>query len=222
MGMVHSGSTLLATILGSSSKAFLIPLETRVYGLDNKTGNTRFFVEKVNSIDSEFVIEKSPSHIFNINSLRKDFPKSKILITVRNPIDVVSSLHRRDNDFDGSLKQCIEYLDACENALTVKESFVVEYEEVIENFSSYVPEICSFVGMDFEEKMFNFYDHSPQWFEYAIKMNDDHLIRRAAQMKMPLFDGRKMFRELISNSQKEIIIEKCQDAYLKITGKKLA
>ncbi len=221
IGGSHCGTTLMATILGSHDQCSLIPLETCVYVEENKNLSKKYFKNAIASIESNFVVEKTPRHLFSIEQMKLDFPESKFICMTRNSIDVVASLYRRDQEFNSAIYQCSNDLSGCLEAVAIDNVLLVEYESLITDFYSTVKNVCDFIGISYQPDMKNFYQNAPTWFE-NLKDNDDHLDRRSRQMLEPIFDGRGMFRDTLSSDQIDQIIFDCSEKYYYLTQKHLA
>jgi hypothetical protein len=219
-GPPHSGTTLTATVIGVNSRCYLIPSESGAYFQAHIQTLRKPFVRKVAAIESEFVVEKTPHHIFNINKIKEDFSDGKFIVTMRNPIDIVGSLFKTYDDFNFSVYTCSDYLSSCISAMN-SGVYLIEYEDIIENFDKTISDACEYIGIDFEDRMKNFHEHSPLWFEKAID-SDEHLKRRSEQMRQPLFDGRGIGNKILDSEQIDQVLFDCADKYELITGKVLA
>lgn len=217
VGPPHSGTTLLATILGSNSECFLIPSESAAYCKQHINTLRKPFINKVSSIDSQFVVEKTPSHIFNIEKMREDFPDAKFILILKNPLDIVGSMLKTYDDFNFSVYTCSDYLSASLVALK-KDIYLIQYEDIVSNFNETILNLCKYIGIEFQEKMINFHEHSPIWFEKFID-SDNHLKRRSQQMRQPLFDGRGIGRTYLNDKQTDQVMFDCFDKYEEVVRK---
>lgn len=216
-GPPHSGTTLTATILGVNESCYLIPTESGAYSQRHIQTLRKPFIKKVNLIDSEFVVEKTPHHIFNIHKIQEDFPDAKLIVTVRNPIDIVGSLMNSYGDFNFSIYTCSDYLSSCISSMK-NGIYLIEYENIIEDFDNTISDVCDYIGVVFSDRMKKFYDHSPTWFEKSIG-HDSLLTKRSEQMRQPLFDGRGTGYKNLTRSQIDQVLFDCADKYNILTGK---
>lgn len=220
VGPPHSGTTLLATILGANSKCFLIPSESAAYSKQHIGALRKPFVKKVATIDSQFIVEKTPSHIFNLDKMQEDFPDAKFILIIKNPLDVVGSMLKTYNDFNFSVYTCSDYLSASISALK-NNVYLIEYEDIIDDFTKTISRLCDYVGLEFEDRMINFHENSPIWFENFIE-SDNLLRKRSQQMRQPLFDGRGIGRKNLNDQEISQVIFDCFDKYEQIISKKNA
>jgi hypothetical protein len=220
-GCAHGGTTLMATILGANKDWHLITTETCAYTLDKWT-NRSDLIKRLPE-NSQRVIEKTPRHVYNLNSIKKDFPQSSFVVMVRNPLDVVLSIYKRDGNFNNALYQHSSDLTACISVINKQDTVIVEYENIIEDFDLTVKNVCNHTGVEFTESMRNFHMYSPSWFEEFLQQGrNEHLLKRSVQMKTPLFDGRGRGILELSPKQARLVIQDCEDKYFMLTGKNIS
>jgi hypothetical protein len=186
VGGKHSGTTLTATILGANSKCVLIPMESGAYSTKHIENLRSAFIRQAKLVESEFLVEKTPDHVYQIDKIQEDWPDSPIFIVTRNPIDRVASTFRRHGNFGQSIYECVNDMTACIYAIQKPNTYLVTYESIVKNFNQTVSEMCNFAGLEFEESMINFHENSPTWF--PNHQHDSHHKIRSDQMKMPLYD----------------------------------
>lgn len=211
LGGKHCGTTLTATILGANSRCFLIPMESGAYSIEHIRQLRRPFIKQVSKIDSDFVVEKTPDHVYQIDKIQKDWPDSAIFVVTRNPIDQVASMFKRNKNFNKSVYDCSNDLSACIYAINKENTFLVQYEDIVKNFNKTVSQMCNFAKINFESSMINFYDHSPTW--YQNQLHDEHHRIRSEQMKTPLFDDSGKGKSILNQSQIDQVVFDCMDKY---------
>lgn len=101
-GCGHSGTTLLAARLGCHDLIDVIPFETRAFRPDVPLHIAKhFFEEHIKTMDpSVYLLEKTPRNVLTIDRILRAFPESKIILTVRNPLDSIASLKERYGSFE--------------------------------------------------------------------------------------------------------------------------
>lgn len=212
VGGIHSGTTLMATILGSNSRCWLITSETGAYSLRHIKNIRSLFVKKVKTLEAEMVVEKTPSHVFNIDKIQEDFPEAKIVIMARNPVDSVASTFKVHGDFNKAVYDCSNDLSGCISATAYDNTNLVFYEDLVKNFDLTVKKLCNKIELNYEESMKNFHNNDFAWFEGFIE-ESDFFKRRSLQMKMPLFDDSgKGYKELTENQISQINFD-CMGKY---------
>lgn len=214
-GTMHSGTTLMATVMGSNSKCHLIAEETGAYSKKHIDHLRNVFVKQTDSIKKEYFVEKTPSHVFNIDKMQEDFSSSFFIVMVRNPIDAVASIYKDYKDFNLSIYSYTNHLVAASYALQRSNTILVEYEKIVKDFDNVVGNVCDFVGLSFETSMKNFHEQDHQWFGKLLDI-DEVFKKRAQQMKQPLFDGTGKGYKYLSKEQINQIEFDCFERYQKI------
>jgi len=206
-GGAHSGTTLMATILGAHSKTDLIPYETSVYLHDPH--NAKTLIENIVG-DQEWAIEKTPRNLFFMPKIREDFPSSKFVVMFRNPLDVSASIYARMNRWPYAVREATNDLQGCINCMRDTDVIIVSYESLITDFDNTVKKVCKHVGLDYEKGMSEFHNAAPQWFG---KTDNKWLNHRANQVKQPLYDGRGRWKKELSELQSKEISNKAMKNY---------
>jgi Sulfotransferase family len=217
VGGKHSGTTLTATILGANSKCSLITMETGAYSRIHIEQTRVPFINYVKSVESDFVVEKTPDHVYQIDKIRKDWPDSPIFIVSRNPIDRVASTMRRHGDWGQSIYECSNDMSACIYGLNYNRTYLVMYEDIVKNFVPTVQGMCDFAGLTFENSMINFHENSPLW--YRGQLHDEHHNVRSKQMRTPLYDDSGWGIDYLTKEQVAQVEFDCMEKYQTLLSK---
>lgn len=169
------------------------------------------FVRQASLVKSEFLVEKTPDHVYQVDKIQEDWPDSPIFIVTRNPIDRVASTLRRHGNFNQSVYECANDIQACIYAATKRNTFLVTYENIVKDFNNAVQKMCDFAGLEFEESMKNFHDNAPEWF--PNHQHDSHHRIRSEQMKKPLYDDSGWGIDYLSKDQIGQVNFDCSDKY---------
>lgn len=98
-GCGHSGTTLIAGKLGRHEDIFLVGRESRIFipnrGLYAAKCVAREWDYIAQYLGKKKILEKTPKHIHCIARILRIIPTAKFILTVRNPLDNVSSLKPR-------------------------------------------------------------------------------------------------------------------------------
>lgn len=155
VGCSHSGTTLMATILGRNSNILALGNESYLFG--QQYSAIKYGVKQWDVIAQQLskknFVEKTPKHVFEIGKILKILPSCKIIYIVRNAEDNIASLYKRNSDFSFSLKKYIsDNLVAMkfENDKRVKKVF---YESLVRTPETTVKSICDFIDVNFEPEM---------------------------------------------------------------------
>tara|TARA_B100000575_G_scaffold148723_1_gene118629 strand:+ start:3268 stop:3993 length:726 start_codon:yes stop_codon:yes gene_type:complete len=207
-GCGHTGTTLLARMMGVHSEIYNPPFETNIFLAYNSL-KWKYLIESLykearrKKKDYKVLLEKTPRHIWHIDFIRRKLPETKFILMTRNGKDVIASLYERYKDIQASIRR---YKD--DSLLTIrqiddKKVFLLRYEDLIENPKKCLKEIMNFVELKFESDMLNFHQTKVSWFkldEIKKKSRKDgvsHNNFRNWQVNQPLFKSPKTWKERI-------------------------
>lgn len=207
-GFGHSGTTLMATMLGAHPKTHLIPHETRWFVKDVEKGK-RKLAEVQERYPELIIVEKTPTHMHSIDKI--DIPDAKFVVMIRHPYDITTSLYVRYNDMEKAVKRVTNDFNKLQSLIS--DIHIVKYEDLIDNPKKTLTEVCSYAGLRFSYKMLEHEKYAPVWFKVDNPKNvrgqgKEHEVRRAWQVQQPLFDGRNRWKRDLNAREQEIIIKK--------------
>jgi FkbM family methyltransferase len=218
VGCGHTGTTLMATILGSHSKVRTIERETSWF-----LGNKNVFEQEYNKEAStaikegkSHICEKTPRHLYKINEISKIFEGAKFIIMVRNPLDVTASLKRRSGNFDSALKRCFEDQSTSISFKEKPNTLIVHYEDLVNDTKKTLQEACHFLNLDYESDMMSYHEKPKEWFGIHNPTETDgigeknHIIRRAWQMNQPIKNNNGKWKEILTEKEQGAVLEKCK------------
>jgi O-antigen/teichoic acid export membrane protein len=116
--------------------------------------------------------EKTPGHVLWLPQIHDLFPNAKIIVTVRDPRDVLVSYDdrwgggRRETAFLMNTAALVRYyLRRCfdDPGFPPDRVFIVRYEELTSRPLPLLKAICQFLEVDFQPSMVDFYEHSENW-----------------------------------------------------------
>jgi hypothetical protein len=111
--------------------------------------------------------EKTPAHILFLPEMRKMFPDARVVVTLRDPRDLLVSYdeawggNNRDSLF---LMKCAAVVRHYLTQLLETPGFpreqmlVVKYEELVTDPQTALGEVCAFLGIDFDPGMLDFHE----------------------------------------------------------------
>ncbi|ABE59338.1 O-linked N-acetylglucosamine transferase family protein [Chromohalobacter israelensis] len=218
VGCGHSGTTLMASLLGAHPEVHTIPRETYWF-LNNPNLNNEYYQEKRKSRreGKSIVCEKTPRHIYKIKEIKEKFPNAQIIAMTRDSKDVVSSLKKRSGNFEHSVQRWISDNKALlefKNESWIK---LVKYENLVTRKESVVHEILSFLDLTYTEEVFDFHKKNYKWFgiEDAKKTDgrgeENHISLRSWQMTQPIHDNRGVWKKGLSKKEVAIVDAKCKN-----------
>lgn len=207
-GCGHSGTTLTAAKIGNHPAVYLIPRETHNFepsnGLHCSKLVTLEWLNTTEFLDKSVLIEKTPKHIHSIKRIKKILPKSKFILTLRNPLDNCASLLNRFKNIGYATER---WLIDNKELLKIKDknSFFVKYEDITSRPLHEFKKICSFLDIPWNEEILinrkTVYD--------KIVQNGNMEIRRS-QVNNIIEQNFGKWANILSKNQEKFVIEKTQ------------
>jgi len=186
IGFPRSGTTLLDTILRSHSQTLV--LEEKPYLLDirhefyktheiseilklDENEKIRMQKKYFSSFDynpNKLIIDKYPLNLIELGFIKTLFPKSKIILAIRHPLDcIISCVLTAFKMNDGMVhfenihttsffyNECFEILFKY-FAFYEIEYHQVKYENIISDFKNEVTKLIKFLNLSFEDNIYNY------------------------------------------------------------------
>ena len=186
IGFPRSGTTLLDTILRSHSQTLV--LEEKPYLLDvrhrfyknhelsdilkiNKTDKIKMQEQYFNAFEhksDQLIIDKYPLNLIELGFIKTLFPKSKIVLAIRHPLDcIISCVMTAFKMNDGMVNfeniqttayfynECFELLFKYFNYYEIN-YHTVKYENVITNFKYEISNLLKFLNLNYQKNINNF------------------------------------------------------------------
>jgi hypothetical protein len=222
-GCGHSGTSLVAAMLGSHKEIYAINEETALFTkLTLTNGDIRALIrERYKPLALEkgasFICEKTPLHIHHLPRIRAAFPGAQIVIPVRDARDVALSIRRRI----GSLE--VGYLRwARDNAVVQREhaaksadTLIFRYEDLIDDIEGILGTICRRLGLPYDPMMMEYYRDERTWFGAPIEVSSDppdpkdHVRYRNWQIKQPIMERRGHWRTQLGKREIAMVQGAC-------------
>lgn len=161
----------MAAKLSNHSKVMGIARETGIFipGSNSLIGAKSIAHEWVYFADFynyDFILEKTPKHVYSYYRIKKILPSSKFVVMVRNPLDNISSLYKRFGNLDFSIMRWIYDNEQVLKLAGKEDVHFIKYEDFTGNPEGKLKEITSFLGLDYEGSMLesnkNLYNNIPQ------------------------------------------------------------
>jgi len=100
-------------------------------------------------------VQKATSYIFHVDTIFRAIPDARVIFLIRNPFDLAASLKRR-----GEWRRMMRMIWGWNQGVAVAESWRddsrflnVRYEDLVEQPTSVLREICQFADLPFEEAL---------------------------------------------------------------------
>lgn len=201
-GCGHSGTTLLARILGAHPQIYVPPNETNAF-LDEKRMGDRLDRLRQNTLASgkPYLVEKTPRHLRRMNAIRAGVPGARFVIIVRDGRDVAASIGKReDGDYAGGLARWVK-----DNARVLKERrskdvHVLRYEDIVTDAEGTIRKVCRFLGVAYDDQMLRYHERPANWFgrkevREVGRPGKEHGDLRNWQVNQPIYDGRGRWKK---------------------------
>jgi hypothetical protein len=207
-GCGHTGTTLLARILGVHSEIYNPPYETNMFLAYNTLKSeellkSHFLDAKNAKKGCSVFLEKTPRHIWHVDCVKRVVPDARFLLMTRNGRDVIASLYERTENIYESISR---YKD--DSLLTIRQldaqsSLLIKYEDLIINPHLELNKIVKFIDLKFESSMLNFHKDTVNWFNLDDTEKGtgiegiEHDKLRNWQVNQPIFTNSKPWNERI-------------------------
>ena len=243
MGFPRSGTTLLDSILRSHScievleeKPFISQIRDKLFKSHNNLINSLETIDsqKILSIQTEYldllniendfllsdkiIIDKFPLNIIEIGFIKRIFPSSKFIISLRHPCDVILSCFASNFKINEGMANFYDLESAAilynevfllfqhyRNIFDV-DCFMIKYEDVVKDFKPTIKNLINFLNLNWEDNL-KYFNNTAL---YRSKINTPSY----SQVIQPLYDSSinrwKNFKE-INNIYP--VVEKWIDAF---------
>lgn len=210
-GCGHSGTTLIAVILGTHPEIYVPRTETGIFmpKLKNFRRLARIsylyqatpFARRraFQALEKEaiaqgrpYVVEKTPGHIRHLDKISKTFPDAKFIIPVRNGRDTTYSLFKRTGDFDKATDRWISDVRLSAAQQGKPNALVYRHEDLVRNTRKTLENICRFLEVPFLDTLVDFHKSPQPW---TGQKESDHISNREWQVNQPIFDSSGKWRK---------------------------
>jgi hypothetical protein len=191
---------------------------------------TRRFIKILSLLAEEqgknLVLEKTPDHVYYLESIKKFVSGAKIIHLLRSGADVVASLyevtHQYPQGFGGAwdIDLCIKcWTMAVEISLRhlhQPNHILVRYEHLVEDPHLVLSQLCEFIGVEFDERMLQDYRGVAKQVTLGVepwKASASQVIQNANCQK---------FYQLFDEAQQEYILERLSAVNLDEISMKLS
>lgn len=166
---------------------------------------------EANKENKHFICEKTPRHVLRIDRIRGLYPGSKIIVIVRNGLDVTASLKERWGNFRNAMERWVK-----DNSIMLEfrnryDFHILKYEDLITSPHEELEKICRYCGIPMHESMLQ-HDKiadSKQW-ELELRRNQVH---------RPLTDRRGRWKESLDSHEVEQFMEYAGEMMIKLDYK---
>ena len=106
-GCGHSGTTIVARIIGAHREVFWPPFETEIFLAEEREAywNYLALLSLAAKSGKRALVEKTPRHLYRLDLIRKLVHGAKFVITVRDGRDVAASFIKRVGNADVGIRR---------------------------------------------------------------------------------------------------------------------
>ena len=187
VGFPRSGTTLLDSILRSHSKTYLIEElpylinlrhnffknnsleELSTMSLEKKIMLQKEYFNSFNYSKEKFIIDKFPLNLIELGFIKILFPKSKIILALRHPLDTILScvltsfkINEAMANFE-NLNTAAHFYNEVFDLYKVYENsfkaniYKIKYENVVQKFDIEIENLLNYLNLEFENSVKNYH-----------------------------------------------------------------
>ena len=209
LGCGHSGTSVLLRLLGTHSRIYGIPYESRVFmhsDFKRKLASLIWTRDTIAQAKNRWV-EKTPAHVRFVETIFSEYPEAKVLLVIRDGRDVTVSLRKRYGDFERGLKRWVADNQDGQNWAGHPGVLTVKYEDLVKHYDQTMVRICEFLEEKIEDGMLSF--HEQPAFVFSKKVSNpgseagqSHNEYRNWQINQKLFDGSGKWKNEMLDDEK--------------------
>ena len=213
VGCGHSGTSLLQAILASHPEVFGVRGESRAFAIgDHRAGvpllhtwlmrdtfsTVNNWYAEAQQADRTVIVEKTPKHVHALGPLLRLWPRSQVVLVVREPLDVIASLVRRGFSLEEATLRWDEDNRAALPYMRHARVRLFRYEEFVQRPSDVLDSLLTRLGLSPDPSLLDRY-----WRDAAERppaersRTTPHRALRERQIQMPVFDGRRTWNETL-------------------------
>ncbi|HKK87911.1 MAG TPA: sulfotransferase [Saprospiraceae bacterium] len=112
-----------------------------------------FFKELLEKNNKHYWAEKTPNNVYCIDEFLSSFPLGKVIVTIRDPLEIICSLLDKGNSLFAALSHTLIHLSLAAGYEKSDRLFILPYEHLIENPENTIRKICLFIDQPYEPGM---------------------------------------------------------------------
>ena len=165
-GCGHTGTSIIARVISEHSKILFIPVESGMYLANRYFDETSYVAEYTDMAENggcEFILEKTPRHIWHVDYIRRRTLGSKFLLTTRDGREVIASLYERTQNWEASRNRYIDDSVLTLRQLEMGDCRLIKYEDFVRATPQVLISTYDWLGLDYEEKVLTFHERPVKW-----------------------------------------------------------
>ena len=210
IGCGHSGTTLLAREIGKCNDVLLVPRETNWFvkciNYSGLRSNLRDIETIATSLNKNFIVEKTPKHIHQIDILQAALDETILVSIIRNPFDTIGSLYKRTGDFDFALERYCTDNAVLLNMMKERDNRLnlIRFEDFTADPTGVIQRLIGEFGI-------GDYDVESSVSYPASYSNSDLFQLRISQLEKPIAQNTGHSAEILNQQQRDAIRSQCED-----------
>lgn len=192
VGCGHSGTTILQKILGNHKSIYGIPYETGLFMHTDTVVKEQLSRYGRARGRKKWVCEKTPTHVYWIDSMYKYTRHPKIIVIIRDGRDVVASLKKRGGSLEGAVDRWVKDNQEWMASPHRHEFHVLKYEDFVRDPPHELRRICDFIQEEYDDGMLTYGKQSiqlPEDFFEGLINGPKHSVLRQYQVNQDIYDG---------------------------------
>jgi hypothetical protein len=222
-GCGHSGTTLILAILLENPECHGLRIETRAF-FNLPENEAVDLIKSYYKNGYRYFVEKTPTNVYKINVIIKNFNDAKIVVCYRHPYDTIASIKRRGFDLEHCINRYVNDNIAW-LSLTSPNIIPIKYENVVSNPTATIETLCNSLELKFDTTMLEYYRRTELFFNISEQNYDEytkehrnydlsefkrhegnqHRMFRNYQLKMPITNFSNSYTKILSPAELEYI-----------------
>jgi hypothetical protein len=210
-GCGHSGTTILNKIMSNHKNIYGLDYETGIF-VKHKGEKLHSEINKLNKqrklCNKKWLCEKTPGHVYHIDTIFQLVRTPKIILLVRDGRDVVSSLHKRYSNFEFSISRWIKDNQQWLNSEHRNKLYVLRYEDFVKSPEKEIKKICYYLEEDYDDRMLDYPKQEmilpKNIFDKEIS-GEYHKLLRLYQINQNIYDGTKRYLKDLTALQMNLL-----------------
>ena len=200
-GCGHSGTTLIANILGHHRNIYSQPREPKTFIGHPLRVQTRLCGELARTLarGKRCLVEKRPDNIERLDSIRANLSNLRIIIPIRDGRDVAASLVARGLTMNEGQRRWVSANRLAFQNINRPDCVVYRHEDLIDSPETVLRKICDFLELPYDEDMLRYHERPRDWWGQTPTGPADpkleHNKNRSWQVNQPIFDNRGRWKK---------------------------
>lgn len=198
VGCGHSGTSLLAAILGRSDDLLMIGYESGAFfpkqSLATSREVVRSWLNLARQADFRGFVEKTPKHILCTDRIRRVVPDARFVGIVRDGRDVMASFLSRGLQPGFAVDRWVADNAALLAERDASDFRLIRFEDLIEDPAAVTQSVCADLGITYSEDMLRGSSDGYGW------IKDGNMGLRAEQTSRDVYDSRGKWKGALTDA----------------------